>query len=149
MLHRSSPGKLPFAPRVVYADHVRRLLSLTLLLLFGLPLIAPLFALSQAPESTLAACCRRAGAHHCMMSAEQLAALLDGRQHFTALTSKCPMYPRAVAPVHRDTATLDVAAVFYAGLSSHPAQFHQVEAWARVALDGARQKRGPPSVGLS
>jgi len=127
---------------------VRRLLSLTLLLLFSLPLIAPLVALGQSPESQLAACCRRAGAHHCTMSAEQLAAL-DGGQHFTAPQTRCPMFPKAVAPAHRETAALAVSATFYAGIVSHPAQFHQVEAWARVALDGARQKRGPPSVRLS
>jgi hypothetical protein len=124
---------------------VRRLLSFTLLLLFSLPLLMPLVALGQGPESQLAACCRRAGAHHCAMSAEQLA-LLDGGRHFTAPQSTCPMMPKAVAPAHRENAALAVAAMFYAGITSHPAQFHQVEAWARVALDGARQKRGPPSV---
>jgi hypothetical protein len=51
--------------------------------------------------------------------------------------------------VHHETLALASAAAFYAGVVSHPAQFSQVEAWARVALDGARQKRGPPSVRLS
>jgi len=124
---------------------VRRLLSLTLLLLFSLPLLMPLVALGQSSESQLAACCRRAGVHHCAMSPEQLA-LLDHGRHFAAPQSTCPMMPKAVAPLHSDAATLSMSATFYAGILSHPAQFHQVEAWARVALDGARQKRGPPSV---
>jgi len=127
---------------------VRRLFSITLLLLFSLPLITPLFALGGTPESRLPACCRRNGAHHCMMSSEQMANLEVGH-HFRTARSKCPMFPQAIAPVHHEALGIHMASAFYAGLLSHPAQFHQVEAWARVALDGARQKRGPPSVRLS
>jgi hypothetical protein len=63
-----------------------------LLLLFSFPLIAPLFALGSDAESRLPACCRTHGKHHCMMSVEEMQALLDG-EHFTAVTPKCPLYP--------------------------------------------------------
>ncbi len=128
--------------------NVRKLLSILLLATFALPLLAAIPALASTPESRLPACCRRAGEHKCMLSAEQIAALEHG-QHFTTPKSTCPMFPKAVAPAHSETYALTPSAAFFAGVSSHPAQFQQVEAWARVALEGARHKRGPPSVRLS
>lgn len=127
---------------------MRRLLSLTLLLMFSLPLISPLLALGESPDSRLPACCRRNGAHHCGMSADQLAALAHGR-NFAAPRSKCPMFPQSVVPSHHETPAISPAAALFAALHSHPAHFAQVEAWARVALEGARLKRGPPAVRLS
>jgi hypothetical protein len=127
---------------------LRKLLSILLLATFALPLLAAIPALASTPESRLPACCRRNGAHKCMLSAEQMAALEHG-QHFTTPRSTCPMFPKAVAPAHSESYALAPSAAFYAGVSSHPAQFQQVEAWARVALEGARHKRGPPAVRLS
>jgi hypothetical protein len=127
---------------------VRRLTSITLLLLFSFPLIAPLFALGGSAESDLPACCRRNGAHHCMMSAEQVAEL-EHTAYVTVVHSRCPLYPVPGAPVHHEVLALHADQLFYAGVLSHPAQFQQVEAWARVALDGARHKRGPPALRLS
>ncbi len=83
-----------------------------------------------------------------MMSAGEMAGLEVG-DHFRAQRSKCPMFPKALAPAHHETLSLHPLLLMYAAVLSHPAQFHQVEAWARVALDGARQKRGPPSFRLS
>jgi hypothetical protein len=127
---------------------VRRLLSITLLLVFSFPLISPLFALGATAEANLPICCRRNGAHHCMQSAEQLAALERG-VHFAAIHPRCPMFPTAAATPDHAPLALDRASLFFAGVLSHPAQFRQVEAWARVALAGARHKRGPPAVRLS
>jgi hypothetical protein len=127
---------------------VRRILSLTLLLLFSLPLISPLLALGQSSDSQLPACCRRNGAHRCSMSPDQLAALNHG-QHFTTAKMKCPMFPQSVAPSHHETSAISLSAILFAAVHAHPAQFPQVEAWARVALEGARLKRGPPAVRLS
>ena len=127
---------------------MRRLVAITLLLFFGLPLMSPLFAQGQSPDAKLPICCRRGGQHQCMMSAAELAALEGGR-HLTTLHAKCPMFPQAVAAVHHEVVSLYPSAAFYAELAAHPAVFPQVEAWARVALAGARQKRGPPAVRLS
>jgi hypothetical protein len=138
----------PLVESLGYTCAVRRLLSITLLLLFGLPLIAPFFALGATAESQLPACCRSHGAHHCVMSAEQLAALEQGQQ-VHSLQSQCPMFPRAVAPSHVQPFAYQLAASFDAGVLSQPAKLSQIEAWARVALDGARHKRGPPMVRLS
>jgi hypothetical protein len=79
-----------------------------------------------------------------MMSSEQVAKLEAG-QHLVAVHSKCPMFPKALAPGHHETLSIHLAAALYAEALSHPAQFRQVEAWARIARDGARQKRGPPA----
>jgi hypothetical protein len=113
-------------------------------MLFSLPLIQPLLAMNMAKESNLPACCRRSGAHHCMMSAEEMAALLHG-EHVTTLHSQCPMFPKAIGVGHSEQLTFDRAAVLFAEVVSHPALHRQTEAWARVARDGARQKRGPPA----
>ena len=129
---------------LIYAESVRRLLSITLLLLFGLQFVGPAFAWAGDAESGLPACCRRNGTHHCMMSAEQITKLEAG-QHLLAVHSQCPMFPKALAPAHHETLSIHLAAALYAEVFSHPAQFRQVEAWARVARDGARQKRGPPA----
>jgi hypothetical protein len=123
---------------------VRRPLAILLLVLFSLPLIQPLLAMNTAKESNLPACCRRSGAHHCMMSAEQIAALLNG-EHFTTLHSPCPMFPKAVGARHSEQLSFDRAPLLFAEAVSHPALHRQTEAWARVARDGARQKRGPPA----
>jgi hypothetical protein len=121
-----------------------------LLLLVSLPLISPLFALGSTAESRLPACCRMHGKHHCMMSMEELDALGSGNGgRFTSEPTKCPLFPKAVSPVPHQTLFCDRAALLYAEVLSHPAQTPQTEAWARVALEGARHKRGPPSIRLS
>jgi hypothetical protein len=132
---------------MIFASKVRRLLSITLLMLFVYPAVAPLFALGGNDESQLPACCRRHGKHHCMMSMEEMQALLDGH-HFTAVRSKCPLYPKPTVPVSHQKLFFDQGGLVFAEAVSHPAQRRQTEAWARVALEGARYKRGPPVVVL-
>jgi hypothetical protein len=127
---------------------MRRLVSITLLLLLSLPLISPLFALGSTAESRLPACCRMHGKHHCMMTVEEMEALLNG-VHFTPVPMKCPLFPKALSPVPHQTLAIDQPALMFAELLSHPASPRQAEVWARVALEGARHKRGPPSVPLS
>ncbi len=127
---------------------MRRLLSITLLLLFSAPLIAPLFALGGTPEANLPACCRKNGSHHCAMSDEQIAALTRG-DRLPAAHSICSMFPTAAGLTYHSQLSFASPALFYAEALSHPVQHRQTEAWARVALAGARHKRGPPSVRLS
>ncbi len=127
---------------------MRRVLAITLMIAFASPLIAPLFAATADPEASLPACCRTHGKHHCMMSVEEMQALLYG-EHFTAVRDKCPLFPRAVAPVPHQTLFIEQSALLFAEAVSHPAQHRQTEAWARVALEGARHKRGPPASRLS
>jgi hypothetical protein len=127
---------------------MRRLIAISLVLLFGIPLISPLFAQGPDGMTTLAACCRKNGAHKCALSMEQSAALAQGTR-FSAIPDCCPQYPKAVSPAPHHDISFNAAALLFAEVVSHPATRPQTEAWARVALDGARQKRGPPAVRLS
>jgi hypothetical protein len=127
---------------------MRRTIAISLVLFFGLPLISPLFALGRDGMSTLAACCRKNGAHKCALTMEQAAALAQGT-HLTAVPDCCPQYPKAISPAPHHDLSFNAAALLFAEAVSHPAARPQTEAWARVALEGARQKRGPPAVRLS
>jgi hypothetical protein len=124
---------------------VRRLISIALLLIFSFPLISPLFALGGDSESRLPVCCRRHGKHHCTMSAEQMAALLYGEQ-VTPLRSKCPLFPKPTVPVPQQTLFFDQSGFVFAEALSHRAQRRRTEASIHIALEGARHKRGPPTV---
>jgi hypothetical protein len=125
---------------------VRRFLSFVLLAVFSLPLILPALALGQDPESNLPACCRRNGAHHCRMSAEQMQALLDGH-HFTTVHSKCPLYPAAPVTLHQQNLSCGTAEpALLETPDSLALKTAQIAAWARSAEAGARHKRGPPAI---
>ena len=128
-----------------YTIPVRRLISLVLLAVFSLPLILPALALGQDPENNLPACCRRNGAHHCRMSAQEMQALLDGHQ-FATVHSKCPLYPAAPVTLHRQDLSFDSAKPALPETPDSLAQkTAQIAAWARAAEAGARHKRGPPA----
>src|SRR5215471_8525816 len=71
---------------------MRRVLSILLALAFGLGPVA--FALGYDESSSLPACCRRQGAHHCVMPSDARAYLrgLSQRPAFTPPT-QCPVFP--------------------------------------------------------
>ena len=125
---------------------MRRLLSLVLLAVFSLPVILPALALGQDPESNLPACCRRNGAHHCRMSAEQTQALLDGH-HVTTVHSKCPLYPAPPTTLHQQNLSFGTARpALIDAPESLALKTAQIAAWALATEGGARHKRGPPAV---
>jgi hypothetical protein len=71
---------------------MRRLFSILIIALFWAGPLAAL--LPGSDEAQLPACCRRHGAHHCMMSgagAEQA----TGSSHVLAAPAHCPRYPMA------------------------------------------------------
>jgi len=127
---------------------VRRILAISLLALFLLPSVQPLFALGSGGDAGLPACCRRDGKHHRAMSMEMMQAMMNGTQ-VNVVPMKCPMYPRAFTTAQRQDISLHAAALVFAAIVAHPAVHLQTEARARVALFCARQKRGPPSTQLS
>jgi hypothetical protein len=129
---------------------VRRILAITLLFFFCMPLLTPLLAMTNraGDDSGLPACCRRNGVHHCAMSAEQIERLTSGK-HFTAVHAQCPMYPHAVtSPVHQQLA-FHTTEILFTEVLTQPEQHRQIEAWARIAEAGTRHKRGPPALRLS
>jgi hypothetical protein len=122
---------------------MRRALAIFLLVGFSFPLIAPLFA-SGPSESSLPACCRRDGKHHCMMASMMMGA---GPSSNETVSEKCPyapfagvalMLPHAFAP--RGVSVLLGHAVTSAAV------VRDAEAGYRISADRTRQKRGPPSL---
>jgi hypothetical protein len=119
---------------------VRRLLAISLLMLFGLPFAAPLFG-ANAAEANLPICCRRDGKHHCaMMSMDES----TGRALRT-VGEKCPYSVAPPAILVLPSYTPSTAQSVFAGVIRHPTSAPQVEAQRRISFDRARQKRGPPA----
>ncbi len=126
---------------------MRKLLSLLLLAVFSLPLLLPALALAQGPESNLPACCRRNGAHHCMMSAQEMAALLNGTRA-SAPRPHCPNYPIAITTLrHVDLAT-PKATPSLASVVRRSAMLIPSETRTRLAVDTTHLTRGPPTPAL-
>ena len=122
---------------------MRRALSIVLLLLFSFPLISPLLALTATSDLNLPACCRRNGAHRCFKTMNP-GATTTGTQ-LSAIPKHCPSYPAVVTPFRHVHLSFPATQLIFAEIVSHPTLKLQTEARARVALDRARQKRGPPS----
>lgn len=127
---------------------MRRLLAISLLLLFSFPLVSPLFALSANPDANLPACCRRNGTHHCHLNMQQASATA-GRDAVFATPSKCPFYPGAATLVRHHDAKLHTIAGLLVEAVHHSAIKAPTYAYVRVALDTAWQKRGPPALASS
>lgn len=126
---------------------MRRLIGITLLLLFSLPLISPVLALAAVSDANLPACCRRNGAHHCMLKMRQKEPSGPGIT-LSTIPQRCPAYPAAITRVQHGDLAYPSASLEFAEIVSHPAIKAQTMARARVALDRSRQKRGPPSLNL-
>jgi hypothetical protein len=127
-----------------YNGSVRRLLALSLLLLFSFPLAAPLFALSASSEANLPACCRRNGAHHCQMKMQETG---TAAQQTTAFSTpmKCPFYPGAATLVRHNDARLHTVVGLLVETVDDPVIKLPSYAHVRIDLDMAWQKRGPPA----
>jgi hypothetical protein len=123
---------------------VRRLLSIIFLFLFSVQLISPVLALAASSDANLLACCRRNGAHHCIMKMQQAESSGPGIS-LSAIPQRCPAYPALIPSVRHGDLSFHVASLIFAEIVSHPAVKTQTQARARVALDRSRQKRGPPT----
>jgi len=127
-----------------YNVTVRRILGIVLLLLFSLPLISPVLAVVAGSDANLPACCRRAGAHHCMRMMQPTGSSVPGTT-VAAIPQHCPAFPAVITQVRHGDLSFHAASLIFAGIVSHPTVKPQTQARARVALDRSRQKRGPPS----
>ena len=148
---RSSPAVTRPPARHSHARHaytqthtsVQKLLSLVLLAILGLALAAPALTGGQASESTLPACCRRAGLHHCAMHHN---APSPTGTRLATLTERCPFTPSGPPIAHLahwstapGTRSLALLLTLLIGLA-------QTECLRRIARDRARGKRGPPTL---
>jgi hypothetical protein len=121
---------------------MRRLLAITIALLFGLSTAAPLFAIDA--ESSLPQCCRRDGRHHCA----SLEMGTQGDSSHATIASRCPDWHKATAAPALTNFSPAEARSISTPLYAHPASAPQTMARYRVAFARSRQKRGPPVISL-
>lgn len=119
---------------------MRRALAITIVLLCGFSLAAPLFAVDST--SNLPECCRRNGAHHCAagMMADSAARTVS------TIAPRCPNFPKAIAAPLPHSFTPEPTRSNGTPLYAHPTAAPQTAARYRVAFARSRQKRGPPIV---
>ena len=126
-------------------EPLRKLISILLLVVFGLPFVSPLFAATAKSDSHLPVCCRRNGQHHCMMSMADRSHVASNQSEFHAPLEKCPFYPASLKASQHSDFGLTVSSAIFGQVISHPAVHAQTESKWHVARERSRHKRGPPS----
>jgi hypothetical protein len=136
---------LPQSPFVVYHDfEMRRALSILLVVLFG---FGPLSAtLGASDDTSLPACCRRHGTHHCAMPPQAMRSMQASGHSAPAFTapSHCPLYPDLTNPATQTHALLALAAGLPV-LLAYPNSPASSRAAARLSQIRTRSGRAPPS----
>ncbi len=139
---------------------VRRSIAFAGLLYLVTLLCAPIFLAPQ--DAKLPACCRRAGAHHCAMSAgttampmaasasapDSSAALLPAGPGISS-ASHCPAWPRSFATPHSQAFAPQPSAGISAALLSAATLRSRNDALARIARLRQLSLRGPPLPSLA
>jgi hypothetical protein len=119
---------------------MRRVIALSLMILFSWTLIAPLFA--SDTEAYLPACCRRNGTHHCMM---RMMERRGGQQKgFTSVSEKRPCCPAGTRAVNSQIFKPEPGEQFSSSVVLHPAIAPQTQALYRISSFRSHPKRGPP-----
>jgi len=127
----------------------RRLLSILLFWVTLFPSIAPTLTTGALGQSTLPACCRRGGQHHCEMSPEARALLLhedNGSTRVGVKPEQCPYRQRSLGATHVQTLASGAAPTYATSSLHEPSPAAQAECLRRISFDRSRQKRGPPSL---
>jgi len=73
----------------------------------------------------------------------------SGATMFRPQSERCPLAPKAPAAVHRDAFADRVQLMSFYQLHTCDAVREQTESKFRISQSRSRQKRGPPSLGLS
>jgi hypothetical protein len=117
---------------------MRRKLANLLLFTFLAGFLLPLFAETQ---STLPACCRRDGKHHCSMAADARAVAPDG----TTVASKAQTCPfRTFAKLQNVSFGIAATGNAVAGLEPSPTVQAASDAHGGRMEQRSHQERGPP-----
>jgi hypothetical protein len=127
----------------------RRILSILLFWVTLFPSFAPALTTGAMGQSTLPACCRRGGQHHCAMRPEVRALLLhelDGSTRIGTKPEPCPYRQRSLAASHLQTLNLGRAPTQAAIALHEPSAAARAECLRRISFDRSRRKRGPPSL---
>jgi len=128
---------------------MRRLLSILLFWATLFPMVAPALTTGAMGQSTLPACCRRDGKHHCMMSPEARALLMGestGAMRVGTPPEQCPYRQHSLVATHLQVFTPGATATHAECLLHEPSSIAQAECLRRISFDRSRQKRGPPSL---
>ena len=124
---------------------MRRLLFSLLLLLVGLPAVAPILLLRLGNAAAVPACCRRGGAHHCLMTAGGASPVDETAVVMRAPAERCPFAARVLPKTHLSTFAYGLNATEAAPLGVCGVRAVGTECSWRVATDRSRPKRGPPA----
>jgi hypothetical protein len=127
-----------------HQSQMRRTLSILLVLFFGL---GPLAATLGAEEDTsLPACCRRLGAHHCAMRIGDAATMADAASGKAGLRapSTCPSFPDYAAATTSALHALPASSVTLPSLLAQPHSPAAGRAAARLSQIRTRSGRAPP-----
>ncbi|HEY1743027.1 MAG TPA: hypothetical protein VGG18_07665 [Granulicella sp.] len=139
--HRKSDTDLRIAaPFLLNSSHMRRVLTLLLLAVFGLPTVAPLLAMGQGIDAHVPACCRRIGAHHCMRN-------MGEQSKAPAFSARCPEFPQPAmtAPAGTFIALAAPSLSVLTNISTFTAT-QRAETQYRISRERSHHKRGPPVV---
>ncbi len=123
---------------------MQRGFAILLLVLFSFLLISPM--LTADDDSSLPACCRKGGQHHCSMTSMSEPSDEASGLALKSSSAKCPLFPQTGAAPACGHCITPGAARFFAGIVSHPTAHAQIEAQYRVSFSRAGQKRGPPAL---
>ena len=127
---------------------LRKLLALALLAVFGLPFVTPLLAFAASGDSSLPACCRRVGRHHCAMLQATQTKAASATPEFNSPLQKCPFAPATTSPLHDSRVALPPSRVSFDRPLAARTGNAQATAWMRVVRLRSRYKRGPPEAAL-
>ena len=117
-----------------------------LLAFFTFLVIAPLAANEETASTSLPACCRIAGKHHC---SAQLGAKQKNLPDVAHVTERCPYGPASPIFVHGDTYQSPLRASSFAAQVTDPVLPVQSRTKKHLSFDLSQQKRGPPTPFLS
>jgi|HubBroStandDraft_1064217.scaffolds.fasta_scaffold213732_2 hypothetical protein len=123
---------------------MRRGLAIVLMLLSWLGTEAAAFAADG--ESSLPACCRRHGQHHCAMNAETAAAAMQESGTAIGAPARCPNFPQSTVP---STTPVSSLIHFETGLAAdlqQPLLPSDTRTTAHLTAIRAHADRGPPSL---
>src|SRR5215472_15155138 len=125
---------------------MRRVLSMSLILLFWLPAVSAL--LPGAADVRLPFCCRRQGAHHCEMAAIA-GGLMDHSGPALTAPSHCPLFPASLPATTSPVFAAGGAKADWPALASSMVSRVARREAARAGRLRAQLDRGPPSPTLA